>query len=593
MRIVDAYILARTKRKTRRIRTALVTVVSALLFAVLFFGAFIAAGVVQGANEVKDVGFNSRYLTSILSTGRPAWNYDEISNKIYAQMDAELRAKKVTVDQNTHNDPSYMAEYTRRLSGEMGAKDKEALKRFEESLPGLGKPTATYHLRGLALNEALTHHENYQADPKVKRLETFAETKAEPEDKDPLTRMEFYSAEKDMLRTQLAPGQTFDWQPGQPVPLILPYPYLERLAGRSFANIDAATKNAAYKELIAAYSGKILNYCHRTTTAQQQLQDVVAYNHDAAKDKDKTTNPIAIPVCGDFDQKLLKKLGIISEPATTEPKPLFAAPALPAPKTTRVEFKIVGFIPGQDQYNTDLLTSIFSGVTTFPAVPNPAIIPREVAVADAVFTIASQDVFRTQEFLFVDFASRDDQKAFLTNGCQGDECNSGSKPFMQPFGNLSVALEGIYRVLVGVVLGAVVAMMIIAALMILFTISKVIADSTKEVAVFRALGARRRDIAQIYYTYGCMLAVSALLFAGIIGATGAYAANVAFGDRFAATLVQSVGAYTQNPTINLIGVEPIWLLGVTGALLLAAMIGITIPVLAALKRKLITILREE
>ena len=42
MKIIDAYILARTKRKTRRIRMALVTLVCALMFAVLFFGSFVA-----------------------------------------------------------------------------------------------------------------------------------------------------------------------------------------------------------------------------------------------------------------------------------------------------------------------------------------------------------------------------------------------------------------------------------------------------------------------------------------------------------------------------------------------------------------------
>jgi hypothetical protein len=593
MKIIDAYILARTKRKTRRIRTALVTIVSALLFAVLFFGAFIAAGIVNGANQVKDVGFNSRYLTSVLSFGTRGDEYTAMSTKIYTEMDAELRARKITIDQNTHNDPSYMAEYSRRLNLAIFKGYADSLAKFEATLHDLGNPTGVYHMQNLALNEALTHHTDFQSDPKVKMLEAFAQTKAEAENKDPLARLEFSSVEKDMIRTQLAPGQTFDWQPGQPIPVILPYPYLERLAGKSFANVDVATKNEAYKQLISEYAGKTIDYCSRNQAARQQLQDVVTYNYTVTNDKDKTTNPIAIPICGDFDQKLLKKLEIITESSTTDQKPLFTAPALTTAKTARLQFKIVGFMPGMSEFSGDFLSTMFSSVSMLPMGGSPALIPAEVAKIEPLLAPEVTDAFRGQQFLFADFASRADQKVFLANGCQGDECTNGTKPYIQPYGNLSVALESIFAFMANVIAVAVVVMMAIAAIMILFTISKVIADSTKEIAVFRALGARRRDIAQIYYTYGGMLAFSALLFAAIIGAVCAYALNEVFGDKFAATLIQSVGAYTQNPQVNLLGFEPLWLAGVVAALLLAAFVGITIPVLAALKRKLINILREE
>ncbi len=594
MKIIDAYILARTKRKTRRIRTALVTIVSALLFAVLFFGAFTAAGVVNGANQVKDVGFNSRYLTSVLSFGDPSQEYTTISERLYAEMDGELRTRKIAIDQNTHIDPSYMAEYSRRLNVAIAKSYADSLAAFEAKLHTLGSPTGVYHMQNLGLNGVLTHHTDYQSDPKVKELEELAKTKAEAESKDPLARLEFSSVEKDMMRTQLAPGQTFDWQPGQPIPIILPYPFLERLAGKSLANVDVATKNEAYKQLITDYAGKTIDYCSRNQAARQQLQDVVAYNYTATTDKDKTTNPITIPVCGDFDQKQLKKLGIITEPSATETKPLFTAPALPAAKTSRMQFKIVGFMPGLDEFNGDFITTIFSSVSMLPMGGAPAIVPAEVAKVEPLLkSDESINPFGGQQFLFADFANRADQKAFLANGCQGNECTNGEKPYIQAYGNLSVALEGIFAFMTNVLAVAVVVMMAIAAIMILFTISKVIADSTKEIAVFRALGARRRDIAQIYYTYGSMLAVSALLFAAIIGAACAYGVNSLLGERFAATLIQSVGAYTQNPQVNLLGIEPMWIFGVVVALLVAAFVGVSIPVLAALKRKLITILREE
>jgi cell division protein FtsB len=63
MKILDAYILARTKRKTRRIRMALVTLVSSLLFALLFFGAIGLAGLLQSTRQVENVGYTTMRIT--------------------------------------------------------------------------------------------------------------------------------------------------------------------------------------------------------------------------------------------------------------------------------------------------------------------------------------------------------------------------------------------------------------------------------------------------------------------------------------------------------------------------------------------------
>jgi len=376
------------------------------------------------------------------------------------------------------------------------------------------------------------------------------------------------------------------------VPLVVPYPYLEKLAGKSFVGMSAEIKNQGYKELIGAYSGKLLDYCWRNVPASLQLQDVLLYNKKATEDTDKTTNPIDVPNCGNFDQAQLKKLKIVIEPTASDVKPLFTPPALPAPQVVKLQFKLVGFIPGVSQFGGgDILSTIFGGISQIPLATNPGFIPVEVA---AVHPQLSQDEDgMSSSLLFADFANRADQKTFLAHGCQGDECQSGAKPYMVPYGNLNVALEGIFELLSKFVVGAALVMMVIASFMILFTISKVIADSAKEIAVFRALGARRRDIAHIYYTYGVMLTVSALLFAVIIAVGAAYTLSIGLGDGVKAGLVQAVGAYTQDPTVSLVGLQPLWLLGVTGALVVSAFVGISIPIVAALRRKLITILREE
>lgn len=593
MKIVDAFILARTKRKTRRIRTALVILISGLMFAVLFFISFAIAGLLQSVDQVKDVGFNSRYLTYVMSTGRAVEfeNYEAERKKIENQMDAELRARGITVSDQTRFDASYQAEFMRRMSAVTETFVAESKAAFEEWLRMNSKHTARYMLTGMGIAEGMTFQADYAKDVRVEMLESAARTQKEPQDTTPLAGLQFYTVEQDMLRTQLAPGQTFSWQPGQPIPVILPYPYLEKLAGTSFANVDTATRNQGYRDMINTYSGKIVDFCYRNAPAREQLQAVVLYNHTANTDTDATTKPLAIPVCADMDQAQLIKLGIIQ--AKSDVKPLFEQPPAPAALTQRIQFRIAGFMPARSDFgNSDILSRIFFEVNALPMQESPAIIPKEVSDQLPIF-VADPNSFKGLDMIFLDFASRADQKALLDQGCVANECMNGDKPILAPFGNLSVALERPLHFISMATLIGVIGTVIIAALMILFTISKTIADSSKEIAVFRALGARRRDIAQIYFTYGGMLACNALVTALLLGLIGVFTLDYLIGDTMAAELIKTVGAYTLEVPLGLVGFEPLWIVGGVAALALASFIGVSIPVIATLRRKLITILREE
>lgn len=599
MKIIDAYLLARTKRKTRRIRTALVTIVSSLLFSVLFFAVIVAAGVMQSAAAVKDVGYNSRYLTGVLPFINAAKvDFQATEANIKATMDAELRARKITVNDDTRKLPEYQQELSARITKVLTDNANIAAQEFEVKLKGMGKQSALYGFERTDLEQRLVYEPDPTKDSKAEQLKK--QQTAQPSEAEESRNgnqqvfQEYFMVDKDMMRTQLLPGQSFDWQPGQPVPVMITYDQLEKLSGRSFTNINAALKNQGYKQLIADYNGKVIDFCYRNSTAAQQLQDVVRHNYLVTNDTDKTTNPIDVPVCAGFDQALLKKIGLITQPSATDPQPLFKAAPAPAPQTAKMQFKVVALTPGQSQFgSSDILEGLLGSVGAVPFVGSSVFIPSHVVAHNQLLQPELGGNYHLQTMYIADFANRSDQKDFLALGCSGNECAAGNKPYMIPFGNMGVALEGVFEVAFTGLLIAGGATMAIAALMIFFTISKVIADSTKEIAVFRALGARRRDIVQIYLTYGGMLTVSALLFALLLGTALAYSAHVLLNDQFAAMLIQSVGAYNHSPHISLVGFQPLWLLVVISALIIAAAIGVSLPTLAAAHRKLITILREE
>lgn len=606
MKFVDAYILAATKRKTRRIRTALVVIVSSLLFAVLFFLAFAAQGLVQSAKQVEDVGFNGRNLVSIMPStmGFQDKGIDPSAKQkeIEAQMDAELKARKIKVTTELkQEDPSYSMEMGRRMSKFFSDIQDQDNKRVEDQALTLGKPVALYHFLSMPIDAT---NFGYQPDPAKDPLVEELVQKEETGVASPNSfkvgngEVSYHMVEADMLASQLQPGQSFAWQEGQAYPVVISYNYMEKLAGKSFANVDSRVKVDGYRKLMKEFAGKELTYCYRNPTAQSRLQLVVAYNKTARTDKDNKTNPLDIPVCGGFDEALLKKLKIVQEEDKDKPKPAFPAPAEPAPLTKQVQLKIVGFVPAVTPYGQDIVTQAVSGLATLPVYSqNPIIFSSEVVNTDpllkSLITPSDGGFSYQQVNLFADFATRDQQKAFIAQSCKGDECTKGERPIISSFGNVSVALEDIFKTITKFVLLGVLVIMIIAGLMIMFTISKVIADSTKEIAVFRALGARRRDIAHIYYTYGTMLTVSAAVLAIILATVGALVVTNMYGERIAMALVHGIGAYNIDVHVTLFGVRPAWLLLIAAAMALAALIGIGIPLLTSLRRKLITILREE
>lgn len=596
MRFLDSIILARTKRKTRRIRTALVIIVSSLLFAVLLFAALVAAGFKNAANQVKDVGFGGRNIVSVTYEGNIAQGTTDGYDSTVNQMKDELRARKIRVTAETERDSSFASELGYRMNQAFVKSQAEANKKLEDKTREMANPRAIYRFTPL---QASPYEMKYQPDPSKddtaeeikKRIETGI---SKPVAADPNKELSLYTVEQDMMRTQVYSGQTTKWQPGQPYPIFVSYSFLEKLSGKSFSGANADSKNQGYRELMTAYAGKELFYCYRNGTASEQLEQVIKYNHDAAKDNKASTNPIEVPVCGGFDQALLKKLKIITEPVEPETKPLFPPQPIPPAETIKMSFKIVGFVPSPAAYGTtDAITQILTSVGSLPAGQYPGIIPREVIDQDSRLKRFADGAIGTPNYLFADFNTRAEEIAFIEKSCRGNECTSGLNPSVRPFGNIALAFSGLMGSIAKILLVAVGVVMLIAGLMIMFTISKVIADSTKEIAVFRALGARRRDIAQIYFTYGLMLAGSSVLWAFALAGIGSYVVSHIFADSVAAGLIQATGAYNEPVNVILWGVQPVWLAAIILALATAAIIGIAVPVAANLRRKLINALREE
>jgi len=126
-----------------------------------------------------------------------------------------------------------------------------------------------------------------------------------------------------------------------------------------------------------------------------------------------------------------------------------------------------------------------------------------------------------------------------------------------------------------------------------FTMSRVLIDSRRETAVFRALGARRVDIMAIYMTYSLFVSVLILIASLIIGVTVAMALQVLYGSSFTTQAHVAYGLFDSSTNFSFFSVT--YKLPVVYAVCILALgaLATAIPLLRNIQWNPITDMREE
>jgi ABC-type antimicrobial peptide transport system permease subunit len=137
------------------------------------------------------------------------------------------------------------------------------------------------------------------------------------------------------------------------------------------------------------------------------------------------------------------------------------------------------------------------------------------------------------------------------------------------------------------------AMIVIATIVMAGTFGKVIADSRRETAVFRALGATRLDISQIYLTYTVMVGLLVTAVAIALGSIGAQIISNRLAPGLSVNAVLVYNARNPHMHFNLAGFD-VWYLGAIVLLvLLVSLLSAVIPLLANMRRNPIRDMRDE
>lgn len=274
----------------------------------------------------------------------------------------------------------------------------------------------------------------------------------------------------------------------------------------------------------------------------------------------------------------------------------------PSARQELVNFRIVGLVPNSEQISTETsLSSVLrkllaSGIESeAPYIPrnllNKTVNPEQFSNL-INFSGSPLSSLLSEKSYVIKFNSSNSAQAFIRDfNCEGEVCTA-EKPFkLSLYGGNSTIINQLFSDFSKTILCATLAICLLSILLLFNIINRAISDSQKEIAIFRAIGFSRRDIAKIYFAFSSIFISIVFLFSLLLGAVAPFLLNTFFAETFGAFL-SSFFDTKELIGFNFASFEPASLLAFP-LLLIIALFGASLPLLANSRRSLIKSLREE
>ena len=551
IRFADAMLLASTKLRTRKVRTVVTATLASLLFAGLVVSFTIVDGVIDSYATYSKNSLAERYITQVTWLDNSAQDdYESVeliakSKARNAQIigDKKADAKRLGIAYDPNTDQPVVLPPAPGAPDMLNTQNLAVQQILAEE--AAKRPTNTDRMAKIASNY------NPKSIYAGKSVGDTANLKVMEDGKEIFTKQKGQQAQSGMVQpdmlTELSylpqtlvdpfmladadrtPLSTSDGV----VPVIVPYSQAEKSLGLTPLPKSAPAEQRLVRlnDVKRRAANVTLSVCYRNAASQQaieetklQIAEMEQYKND--KNYQKPSRQFALPeqtTCGPV--MVTKDVRTVEEKRLADKQREFD---LKYGVTTeavqkKLTLRIVGLSPDMPDYtNIDTASGLMmmiggSGLMGRWVVPDALvdesvqqdIIPGEVSGA-------VPGVFAMPIGGFVEFSTADEAKRFVKEqGCSGMDCMT--KPSISYFGSNSVLLaemtESATRVLrvAGVVIAA------IGAVLMLGMVGRVITDSRRETAVFRAIGAKRNDIRLIYALYVTALSLLIAMLATGIG----------------------------------------------------------------------------
>lgn len=657
IRIKQAVKLARTKLRTRPIRLGALLVTMSVMFAGLVFVANLSSGVIGSLKTFGREGFGGRYLVQAHPVTYGTYGNTDLVTQLQPQQDRLIAQKKALAKklglaydptndtslyyssiQNgpTPNDTTKLINYSPLGLSALEAQDRAIPGTSYESFVAQAKRAGATHLYRSSDGAGGTREPGNVAGTIVVLVDgkedysqgALKQDRYMPTGVNSIQTLGWKQMSGDLLQPFLLAHQTTAVGADGSIPIVAPYSAAEQILGLSPLP-STATSSEKLQRLLQVRSkiaGKTAQLCYRNYASEALLQKAIQQQADMAANKGKSgyVTPhlqYSLPTvaCGATTIKSDKRTA--EEKADDAKQQTFNAAFNATPDADQgvITLRIVGLAPdidtggGSSLSLTTILSSALNSTIGYGWFsPAEAFTAGSIAAQAQNGLLADQPL--AQQSYYAEFPTLAAANSFVkqtncktTNGSLGangvrtydpnaqlKSCLAQRKPLsVYAYGNNAGAIasfqHGVWRVLRFVVL----AMVIVATIVMAGTFGKVIADSRRETAVFRALGATRFDIIQIYLTYTVLVGLLVVAVAFVLGSVGAQLLNSRLSPNISVNAVLVYNAHDPHMQFKLAGLNGWYLAAIAGLVLAVSLLSAIIPLLTNMRRNPIRDMRDE
>lgn len=633
LRILDASKLALTKLRTRKIRLAVTIIVAGLLFGVVVFGLTVLRASMASIGRFSRDTMSTRYLLaysnhnkdqSELFYNTPQDAKDRIlalHKQHIADKKAAAKALGVEYDEKSEEEPimkinqddsgslnrnswavkTFLRQYTDEKNPLKPERIDAAAKRFGSSV--------TYRIQNVGGRDG-------SLDVMIGGREDFQRNKeAVPEQLNEFVSAAGYQEilDESLLNYYFLPHRAH--ATSNEIPVFISYNDAAVLLGKKPLPTTAQPQQhiERIRELRNEAGNITIQVCYRNNASSHLIQQALDQQRTAAnKPKNefdvKPSIEYALPAADSCGGAIVKKDNRSASEKMADEKlqkfnQQFSTENI-TPQQAKLTYRVVGLLP-DTAYGDDLKSKLAGALNA--NMPSRWIIPKQTFEAGAAKTYLPNILTTERQELsgglsdttIYEFIDAEHARAFYhATMCNvqpkdKDLCVDGVSNFTRPFGSNSLVIEELQQQLTPILWYSLLGVIGVAAFILMLTISRTVADSRKESAIFRALGATRLDIAQIYVMYTLLLAGLIALFAIVAGLIGAGVIDVLYSADFSTAAHYIIMPRDLNTTFQLFTFDPLIIALAAVSIVAAALIGSILPLVRNTRRNPMKDMRDE
>lgn len=653
IKLSESVLLAYTKLRTRKIRLIVTIVVSCLLFSGLASASLVFRGLTHGVDKFSSEGFSDKFILMAIpanSSKHDLTQNQSLIDKAIAENKTlidkkKAEAKRLDITYDPASEPLPYQEFEgsggkERQLNLLHPIAKKIINEYAASQPKIGKddlkkstepyhPVDFYESKKISINTGVDsftvkilkegkedysqNNKNHQGPPLG--FDTF-ET-------------DWQLASQGLIKPFVLPGSSMEIKEDGAIPVIAPFSAAEQLLGLKPLEKSADSQKKLERLKIIRDKAASISFkaCFRNSTSANEIYKASQIQEELIKNK--TNKAYQKPsLILDYPTVPCGPLTTVSDKRTADEKKLEEKQTEfnrkfgePVAVSKLLNFRVIGLAPDPPDFAafgiTDVLTQMLTS-TLGPGWYSPIEISQSDPVLQQIFSEEKNFGFSAnliENDLFVNFDKAENAKKFVNEkNCQPDfdsfpnpasgssgqqydpyaKCVQEGKLFtLEPFGSSSLALTDIKATFNKFFRIAAIVIAVIAGVIMMGTLGRIIADSRRETAVFRAIGAKKLDIAQIYLTYVFMLSVMIAAAALLIGIIIASLADSKYSDDITLAALIAYNAQDLTREIHLYGIEIRDMLYIVGFTIMAGFVGAILPLLTSLRRNPINDMRDE